>query len=210
MQYTAQFNRGGFVNVLFGQSYQLFGTNSFAVGDTTNTGLGSGLDTNRSDYVARLSYQPDRTYTFTTRFRFDQDDLRRCTASRSRPAPTSTAGRSRVLYGQYDAQPELGFLTRRQGILGSGSIKLTPNWVVTAAVRYDLDASKFDQTQFGVGYIDDCFIFALNYITSYTYSGVRREPATAAVPAAEAGRTASCSTVALRTIGATGTAQIAQ
>ena len=31
MQYTAQFNRGGFVNVLFGQSYQLFGQNSFAV-----------------------------------------------------------------------------------------------------------------------------------------------------------------------------------
>ena len=25
VQYTAQFNRGGYVNVLFGQSYQLFG-----------------------------------------------------------------------------------------------------------------------------------------------------------------------------------------
>ena len=54
VQYTAQFNRGGFVNVLFGQSYQLFGANSFAVGDTTNTGLDSGLDTSRSDYVARV------------------------------------------------------------------------------------------------------------------------------------------------------------
>ena len=31
---------------------------------------------------------------------------------------------------------------------------------------------KFDQTQFGVGYIDDCLILALNYITSYTYSGI--------------------------------------
>ena len=54
VQYTAQFNRGGFINALFGQSYQLFGTNSFAVGDITNTGLDSGLDTNRSDYVARV------------------------------------------------------------------------------------------------------------------------------------------------------------
>ena len=33
IQYTAQFNRGGYVDALFGQSYQLFGTNSFAVGD---------------------------------------------------------------------------------------------------------------------------------------------------------------------------------
>ena len=39
------------------------------------------------------------------------------------------------------------------------------------AARYDLDASKFDQTQFGVGYVDDCFILGLNYITSYAYSG---------------------------------------
>ena len=52
-QYTAQFNQGGTVNVLFGQSYQLFGVNSYAVTDLTNTGLNSGLDTTRSDYVAR-------------------------------------------------------------------------------------------------------------------------------------------------------------
>ena len=76
VQYTTQFNRGGFVNAMFGQSYQLFGTNSFAAGDTTNTGLDSGLDTDRSDYVARLLYQPDRIWSFTTRFRFDQDDVR--------------------------------------------------------------------------------------------------------------------------------------
>ncbi len=54
VEYTTQFNRGGYVDALFGQSYQLFGTNSFAVGDTTNTGLGSGLDKPASDYVARL------------------------------------------------------------------------------------------------------------------------------------------------------------
>ena len=46
VHYTAQFNRGGYFNALFGQSYQLFGQNSFALGGTTNTGIGSGLDTN--------------------------------------------------------------------------------------------------------------------------------------------------------------------
>jgi LPS-assembly protein len=45
------------------------------------------------------------------------------------------------------------------------------NWAAIAAARYDLDAHKFDQTRFGVGYVDDCFILALNYITNYTYSG---------------------------------------
>jgi LPS-assembly protein len=170
VQYTAQFNRGGFVNAMFGQSYQLFGVNSFAIGDTTNTGLGSGLDTARSDYVARVSYQPDRTFTFTTRYRFDQ-----ATFEMRRFEVEGTVNMDRwtiqMLYGRYDAQPQLGFLVPREGILGSTSVKLSRNWLATAALRYDIDAAKFDQTQFGIGYIDDCLILALNYITNYAYSG---------------------------------------
>ncbi|MFZ0719423.1 MAG: LPS assembly protein LptD, partial [Xanthobacteraceae bacterium] len=50
-QYTAQVNRAGSLNVIFGQSYALFGQNSFAVPDITNTGLESGLDKPISDYV---------------------------------------------------------------------------------------------------------------------------------------------------------------
>jgi LPS-assembly protein len=148
----------------------LFGTNSFAVGDNTNTGLGSGLDTDRSDYVARISYQPDRTYSFTTRYRFDQSsfEMRRFEAeARANFNRWSVS----ALYGKYDAQPQLGFLERREGILGSASVKLTNNWVANTALRYDIDAHKLSQIQFGVGYIDDCLIVALNYITNYTYSG---------------------------------------
>jgi LPS-assembly protein len=76
-----------------------------------------------------------------------------------------------VLYGDYAAQPEIGFLTRREGILGSARLKLTPNWVLLGAARYDLLARQVSQTQLGVGYIDDCLILALNYITDYAYSG---------------------------------------
>src|SRR5258708_7961499 len=60
VQATTQFDRGGAVNVLFGQSYQLFGLNSYTVQDVTNTGLNSGLDKPRSDYVARVNYSPNR------------------------------------------------------------------------------------------------------------------------------------------------------
>ncbi|MGE3148671.1 MAG: LPS-assembly protein LptD [Pseudorhodoplanes sp.] len=170
IQYTAQFNGGGFVNVLFGQSYQLFGKNSFAVGDLTNTGLDSGLETTRSDYVARISYQPDRIYTFTSRFRFDEQtfDVRRFEMEASANFDRWSAT---VLYGNYDAQPLLGFLTRREGILGTASLKLNQNWVLLGSARYDIDAEKFDQTRIGLGYIDDCLILALNYVTSYSYSG---------------------------------------
>src|SRR6202030_678601 len=72
VQATTQFDHGGSVTAVFGQSYQLFGLNSFAVQDVTNTAVDSGLQTPKSDYVASLSYSPNRTYTFTTRARFDQ------------------------------------------------------------------------------------------------------------------------------------------
>jgi LPS-assembly protein len=167
-QYTAQVNQGGFVNALFGQSYSLFGQNSFAVGGVSNTGLDSGLDTARSDYVARFSYQPNKTYTFTSRFRFDQETFE---AKRTELEARANYDRWSVslLYGDYAAQPEIGFLTRRQGILGSTSIKLDANWVLSGAARYDINAGKFDQYRIGLGYIDDCLIFGVNYITSYSY-----------------------------------------
>jgi LPS-assembly protein len=170
VQYTAQFNHGGFVNMLFGQSYQLFGLNSFATGDVSNTGLNSGLDTNRADYVARASYQPNSIYTFTSRFRFDQGDF---TLRRLEVEGRANFSRWNVsmLYGNYDAQPELGFLTRREGVLGTSSVKLTANWVVNGALRYDIQNDKFNQSRVGVGYVDDCFIMGLNYITDYQYSG---------------------------------------
>ena len=168
LQYTAQFNQGGFVNALFGQSYSLFGQNSFAAGGTTNTGLDSGVDTRRSDYVARFSYQPNSSYTFTSRFRFDNDNF---AVQRTELEARAKFDRWNValLYGDYAAQPELGFLDRRQGLLGSGMVKLDANWALLGAARYDLNAAKFDQTRLGVGYIDDCLLLSLNYITNYTY-----------------------------------------
>ena len=170
LQYTAQFNRAGSINALFGQSYSLFGQNSFAFGGTTNTGLDSGLDTTRSDYVARLSYQPNNIYMFTSRFRFDND-----TFNPQRIELEARANFDRwsgsLLYGDYAAQPALGILDRQQGILGTGQVKLDANWVLIGGARYDINAGKFDQTRVGVGYVDDCLILGLNYITNYTYSG---------------------------------------
>jgi LPS-assembly protein len=168
-QYTAQINRAGSLNVLFGQSYSLFGQNSFEQGDITNTGLESGLDKRVSDYVGRVSYQPNSVYSFTARGRFDQQ-----TFTPQRLEVESRASFERwtlqLLYGDYAAQPELGFLTRREGILGGASFKVTANWIVLASARYDIVNSQFDQTRIGLGYVDDCFMLSVNWLQGFTYT----------------------------------------
>jgi LPS-assembly protein len=170
IQYTAQFNQAGFFNVLFGQSYQLFGLNSFAVPDTVNTGLESGLATARSDYVARVAYSPDSVYTVISRFLFDHDTFE---ARRVEVEGRATFDRWQLgaLYGNYDAQPEIGFLQRRQAVTGQLTFKFTQNWSTLASARYDLEAHQINQHRVGLGYIDDCFAVSLNYITDYNYNG---------------------------------------
>ena len=84
-----------------------------------------------------------------------------------------------LLYGNYDAQPELGYLQRREGILGTASFKVAQNWVVSGGARYDLTNDKINQYIIGAGYVDDCFVLALNYITDYAYvSAVNLAPVT--------------------------------
>ncbi len=170
LQYTAQFNRAGSVNMLFGQSYQIAGLNSFAVADLTNTGVDSGLDRRASDYVGRVTYQPNQIYSFSTRFRLDEETL---AVQRLEVEAAANFDRwnASIMYGDYAAQPEIGFLTRREGILTSGAFKVTQNWIVNAGVRYDIQDNKPSQYRLGLGYIDDCFMATFQYYTDYTFSG---------------------------------------
>ncbi|WP_291605306.1 LPS-assembly protein LptD [Bradyrhizobium sp.] len=175
VQATTQFDRGGSINVLFGQSYQLFGMNSFAVQDVSNTGLDSGLAKPRSDYVARVNYSPNRTYTFSVRTRLDEQ-----TTNVQRFEAEGRANFDRwsvaLTYGNYAPQPELGYLTRREGLLGNASVKVAANWVLTGAARWDLEANKLNQYVIGAGYVDDCFVLAANYVTSYSYTAGTTPP----------------------------------
>jgi len=186
IDYTAQVNKAGYFNVLFGQSYQLYGLNSYSATDLTNTGLESGLDKSVSDYVGRIMYQPNQVFSFTARGRFSSggfdpglgENVAAFTPERLEFETRANFDRwtLQFMYGDYAAQPEIGFLNRREELLTGASVKLTQNWVLLGSVRYDLVAHEFDQTRFGIGYTDDCLLVSLNFITSYTYTGTTPTP----------------------------------
>ncbi|MDI4663927.1 LPS-assembly protein LptD [Xanthobacter autotrophicus] len=173
--YTAAIHGAGLVTAVIGQSYNLFGRNSFAYGDMANTGLESGLETTASDYIAKFGYSPTKYLEFVTRFRFDNDNL-----SMQRFELQGRAEIDRfnvaVTYGRYEAQPLLGYYDKREGIYTNASYKLTDNWALRGAVRYDFVGGDFDYTLVGLSYIDDCFTLAMNYITDYTVNGPNAAP----------------------------------
>ncbi len=47
---------------------------------------------------------------------------------------------------------------------------------MTGAARWDLEANKINQYVIGAGYVDDCFVLAANYVTSYSYSAGTTPP----------------------------------
>src|SRR5262249_17357930 len=118
---------------------------------------------------------PNRTYTFSVRSRLDEQTWN---VERFEAEGRASFDRWSVsmIYGNYAPQPELGYLTRREGVLGAGSVKIASNWVVTGAARWDLEANKLNQYVIGAGYVDDCFVLAANYVTSYNYTAGTAPP----------------------------------
>ena len=135
-QYTAQFNRGGNINVLFGQSYQMFGQNSFAIGGTHQYRPRAPASTPRSRTTWRgSSYQPNSTFTVHVavslqRGRFHAAAQRSGSRRQFRPlehvrdvrqlcrpaaARVPAAPRGRPRQRTAEAQPELGLV--RSGTL---------------------------------------------------------------------------------------------
>jgi LPS-assembly protein len=186
IQYTAQVNNAGNFNALFGQSYQLYGLNSYAVADLINTGLESGLDKTFSDYVARVMYQPNSIFSFIAHARLSSGgydpglghDVAPFTPERLEFETRANFDRWTVqlMYGDYAPQPEIGFVNRREEVLAGAAFKVTQNWLLFGSVRYDLAVNQFEQTRVGIGYTDDCLLLSLNYITSYLYTGSTPTP----------------------------------
>ena len=118
--------------------------------------------------MARATFQPNATYKFSSRFRFDNDTF---AVKRTELEAAANFDRWTVslMYGDYAAQPDIGFLARRQGLLSSASVKLDANWVLHGSALYDLEADNFSQNSVGVAYVNDCLILGLNYLTNYSY-----------------------------------------
>ena len=139
-QYSVVTASGWYANLLFGESIQVAGVNSFRRGDIAGVGLDSGLEDRRSDFVGRAQVSPNQNITFISRFRLAQNDLstnRFETGVTARFAPFVPIETS-VFYSYYDAQPALGFSHRREGITASMTYHITPNWFVTGSALVDL------------------------------------------------------------------------
>jgi len=154
VRYTMQRHEGGYMRAVFGQSYQLGGSNEFQ--------KDSGLETDRSDYVAGLYIQPIEYFSFTGQGRFDEKsfELRRTDLTASgNYGPASGS----VTYANLQAQPILGISSDREEIEGSSTLKLTDYWSLFGSIRFDIEGDQRINDAVGIKYHDDCFALSVTY-----------------------------------------------
>ena len=181
-QYTAKFDNGGYASVMAGQSQQIAGRNSYASPDAANVGLSSGLDTKQSDFVTRAAIAPNTNYTFVAKGRFDPEDyhLRRFDFMANARWGALTAG---LQYARYEAQPELGYDKRREGLAASSLYNFDNNFFVNGSVIFDMSRHLYSASPsetkplfsvaglgVGGGYRDECATLMVNYTSTYPQS----------------------------------------
>ncbi len=184
-QATTNFATGGYANLIFGQSYQVAGTNSYATGDAANVGLSSGLDTRRSDYVGAFTLSPNSIFAFTAKDRFDVDtfESRRLDLGVSANFGALTGG---IQYANYQAQPVIGYYVRREGLSLNSKYKFTDNYFVQGNVTFDMSRQFYAPALIGYtnpgsfpiaamglsgGYQDECCTFQVKYTYNYYDNG---------------------------------------
>jgi LPS-assembly protein len=181
VQYTADFANGGHANVVGGESIQLFGANSFTMADASNTGLESGLDKKYSNFVAGETFSPykDSALSFTSKQQFDNTTfaLTRLDAMATVNFKGLTTS---VDYARYDAQPELGWLYKREGVVTSAKYSFLDHWDIHGSLILDMSRHLYDlpgehtpyldPTTYGLGfgYSDECTTLKVDYSSTYS------------------------------------------
>src|SRR5690606_38886156 len=98
----------------------------------------SGLETDRSDYVAGLYLSPWAGTSLVAQARFDENDWslrRQDTALNASYGPV--LGQAGYTYTQFD--PKTGLLDEQQEVLGTLGVRLTDRWSIIGQMRYDID-----------------------------------------------------------------------
>ncbi len=162
-RYTGTFDNGLGLTALIGQSFHLAGNNPYASPTLQlRNEADSGLETDRSDYVAMVGANLRNAMSLTASGRFDEDDF-----SLERGEVRASAALDDVqvsgIYGYLAAQPNRGRLDEHHGVFGSLAFNITDSWRASGSVRYDIDDSQVMGIGLGVAYQCDCYGVGLQF-----------------------------------------------
>ncbi|MBB5751484.1 LPS-assembly protein LptD [Prosthecomicrobium pneumaticum] len=162
LHYLGTFGTLASVDALVGQSFQVAGQNPYAVDDLTGTGLVSGLETDRSDYVGRVTLDTGYGYFLTARTRLDESDF---TLNRAELTATGRMGAvtASTSYLFLRDDPETSDSEATEAVSVRGSWQFAEYWRAFGSVGYDIHEKTLASSSVGLAYDDECTTFSIAY-----------------------------------------------
>jgi LPS-assembly protein len=173
--YQGLFPGGAAVDALVGRSVQVAGENSFALQDIALTGVGSGLESDWSDYLARLTVNTGMGVAVTGRVRVDDEDVK---VNRGELGAIGAYGGSvaSLNYAYIRESPASGVLRIREEVSTAASIEIFDNWSVLGSLVYDLEAHSRVEQSLGLAFANECIAISAVYSeTTDPYSDLASE-----------------------------------
>jgi LPS-assembly protein len=150
----------GFVEAILGQSYRFHEDSAFTEE--------SGLRDQQSDYVGRLTVQPDGNIRVVHRFRIDQSAFRFERNEIYAEAFDVDFYSFKAGYVLLEPEPVLPAPEQREEINLAGSIRAIDDIWFRASGRRDLADDQMIESKFGISYIDDCAEFGIDFRRRFT------------------------------------------
>jgi LPS-assembly protein len=173
--YQGLFPGGAALDALVGRSVQVAGENSFALQDIALTGVGSGLESDWSDYLARLTVNTGMGVAVTGRVRVDDEDVQ---VNRGELGAIGAYGGSvaSLNYAYIRESPASGVLRIREEVSTAASIEIFDNWSVLGSLVYDLEADSRVEQSLGLAFANECIAISAVYSeTTDPYSDLASE-----------------------------------
>jgi LPS-assembly protein len=148
----------GFVEAIIGESFRFHEDDSFTEE--------SGLRNQQSDYVGRLTIQPDNNIRLVHRFRIDQSAFRY--ERNEIYAEAFDADWYAFKAGYLLLEPEPLIPVQREEISLEGRIKALEYMWLRASGRRDLADEQMIESKFGISYEDDCAEFGVDFRRRFT------------------------------------------
>ena len=147
------FNKNGVFSGLIGQSYKFKNPDSFE--------KGSGLEKKLSDFVVDFLFKPSKEITLSYRGRLDDNDinLRRSEFDMLITYPKWGIRAGHVLLNNVEI---LNFKEQREARFAT-FFNLTDQWLIQAALRYDVVSRNSLNNRISAVYIDDCMSFEIGF-----------------------------------------------
>jgi len=148
------FGRNSHSSAFLGQSYRLRSDSTFLAN--------SGLSGNFSDFVGRLTINPDFPFKAQYRFRFDKKNFvpRRNEVRANIGPPVFNINTNYSFFGSGTGSGEFN---NREEITTVFNSRISSNWSVRGYHRQDLNEGTTLNYGFGISYLCDCFSAAIDY-----------------------------------------------